>query len=885
MDGRMNCHLTAENAAFTKIRHLENRMDETDKKLDDVEQQVLGNTNAFNAHVTQVSERLETKEVSATSATANNATFTNAEVSNLNATDVTATTITAGTINVDNLENVNVLHGKTVDVDKTIATIGQFAETHTTTANNTTTNSETLNVATEANLTGQVNIDGNLTFTKDNGLSKLQGNYLEVDAANVVINNKNKEAYALYVPGIYGQAVFGGSVTVQDTLTAKNLVVVGDTLMNGLKLNESTELTNPTFKGITGTNELTTRALVIDSEGKLVSKKISSEVEGSVASSLVCKKEIKNSTLLDEWKRNADNSIYKQPLSSTAQLIMETTTSGEVLLTNENGNQLSLSDLGIALDQASYSIVHRNFVYIIHPTMENGSTFKCVIIPINTNTMEVSPSLDITQYFGQVSSSDYTDSIFEVVMNKATYQPAVFGPVLSEDVPTIGFIGTNTYVNLSTMEVNTRDTAFGNNGYVLTKNGNWIELSGSVFSGENYYCTNGRYSSVEDAALGVPSCEYVLDPDTNKISRQMFYVDAPLFGIHNSHNLIYLDGGTIKEVAFSDIPGYSRYESTFGTVDKDGNPVYFGPLFIIASNSIISCNLNLMGGYYPRDYFNTTTSYDETIVIDETKVEVNGSTFYDGVWYDKVVNSVNDLIAFITKPKDKKRYKVLFTGYNVRFDTSDTSQFPKVFTTNDIYGTFDIYHLRDDSRTFALELTGVPGNATKISKLIDACHWHGFYTMVSLLFCNEALNKILAIDNESVSYLHINDCQLSFNKINTGRNSKYYLGISDSSNVVYSPVDIPANLFSDAENKKVDLTLTNCYNIVFNDDNSASKTYFNYSKMLFSFSDRCEANIYSIQSQVSEQCGPGYNLEYNAAGNAGAKFRTPTLKYRAQPYR
>ena len=271
MDGRMNCHLTAENAAFTKIRQLEKRVDETDKELNDVKQQVSENTNAFNGHIAQVSEKLETKAVSATSVTANTATFTIAEVSNLNATDITATTIDAGTINVDNLENVNVLHGKTVDVDKTIATIGQFAETHTTTANNTTTNTDTLNVSTEANLTGQVNIDGNLTFTKDNGLSKLQGNYLEVDAANVVINNKNKEAYALKVPGINGQALFGGSVTVQDTLTAKNLMVVGETLLKGLKLDESTVLTNPTFKGITGTNELTTTALVVNSEGKLVS--------------------------------------------------------------------------------------------------------------------------------------------------------------------------------------------------------------------------------------------------------------------------------------------------------------------------------------------------------------------------------------------------------------------------------------------------------------------------------------------------------------------------------------------------------------------------------------------------------------------------------------
>ena len=882
MDGRMNCHLNAENAAFTKLRYLDNRVSQVEEKVDNVEQQVSANTNAFNEHIAQTAERVETKELSATSVTANTATFTNAEAGNLNATGITATTIDAGTINVDNLENVNVLHGKTVDVDKTIATIGQFAETHTTEANNTTTNTTTLNASTEANLTGQVNIDGNLTFTKDNGLSKLQGNYLEVDAANVVIENKNKEAYALKVPGINGQALFGGSVTVQDTLTAKNLVVVGETLLNGLKLDEDTVLTNPTFKGITGTNELTTSALVVNSEGKLVSKKIASEVEGSVASSLVAKKEITNGTLLDEWKPTANDSVYKVPVSSTAQFVINMF-NGEVQLVNENGNQRKVSDLGVTLEDAVYSIVHNNFVYIIHPTMENGTTFKCVIIPINTNTMEVSPSFDITQYFGQVSSSDVSTSIWEeVIQLKATYQPAVYGPVLSEDVPTIGFIGTNNYINLSTMEVNTRDTAFdGEHSYILTKNNRWIEIFGEVFASYTH-CTNGRYSSVEDAALGVPACEYVLDSG-NTITHQLLYVDAPLFGMLGSR-LVYLDGGTLKEVAFTDIPGYSTYEDNFGTVDKDGNPVHFGSLFTIMSNSSSRSNLYLMGGYYPREYFTTTTSYDETIVIDETKVEVNGSTFVDGVWYDKVVNSVNDLIAFITKQKDNKRYKVLSLG-NIVFDTSDTSQFPKVFTSNDIYGTFDIYHLRDDSHTFTLDLTGTPGTATRISKLIDACHWHGFNTHVSLLFCKEALNKILAVDDESVSYLHINDCQLSFNRTNTGRNSKYYLGISDSSNVAYGTVIIPESLFSDAGNKKVDLTLTNCYNIVFNDDNAAGNVSYTYSKLLFSFSDRCEANIYNIPSQVSEQCGPGYNLEYNDAANAGAKFRTPTLKYRAAPYR
>lgn len=883
MDGKLNCHLTAENAAFAKLRYLDNRVSQVEKKVDDVEQQVSANTNAFNEHVAQTAEKVETKELSANSATANNATFTNTEAGNLNANGITATTIDAETINVDNLENVNVLHGKTVDVDKTIATIGQFAETHTTTANNVTTNTTELNVATEANLTGQVNIDGNLTFTKDNGLSKLQGNYLEVDAANVVINNKTEGGYALYAPGVDGRALFGGSVSVQDTLTAKNLIVVGETLIKGLKLDESTVLTNPTFKGITGTNELTTTALVIDNEGKLVSKKISSETEGSVASSLVVQREVRTHTVLDEWKLNAENPVYKLPVSSTAQFVMkETETTPEIQLTNENGNQISLNDLGVTKDGAEYSVVHNNFVYVIKPTMENGSTFKCVIIPINTNTMEVSPSFDITQYFGQVSSSDYTESIFEVVMNKATYQPAVFGPVLSEDVPTIGFIGTNTYVNLSTMEVKTRDTAFGNNGYVLTKNDRWIELSGSAPSGENCYCTNGRYSSVEDAALGMPACEYILDTDTNEISQQMFYVDAPLFGIHNNNNLIYLDGGTIKEVAFTDIPGYSKYDSQFGTVDKDGNPVFFGPMSIIASNSILDSNLNIMGGYYPRDYFNTTVSYDETIVIDDTKVEVNGSTFVDGVWYDKVVNSAKELIDFITKPKDKKRYKVLAIG-NIVFDTSDNSQFPKVFASNDIYGTFDIYHPRDNNGTFKLELNGTPGTATKISEIINACHWYGFYTHVSLLFCNKALVHTQVLPYAaSFSYLHINDCHLAFNTKNTTANTNYYLGISDSSNVVYDAVNIPASLFS-GTNKMVDLTLTNCYNIVFNDNNSTSNISYIYSNLQFEFSDRCEANIFSNNvDKVSKQSGPGYNFVYN---NSGAKFELPAFEYKATPYR
>ena len=884
MDGRMNCHLNAENAAFTKLRYLDNRVSQVEEELADVKQQVSENTNAFNRHIAQTAERVETKELSATSATANTATFTNAGVDNLNANGIIATTIDAETINVDNLENVNVLHGKTVDVDKTIATIGQFAETHTTEANNTTTNTDTLNVSTEANLTGQVNIDGNLTFTKDNGLSKLQGEYLEVDAANVVLNNKTKGGYALYAPGVDGKALFGGSVSVQDTLTAKNLIVVGDVLMSGLKLDANTELTNPTFKGIKGTSELTTTALVIDNEGKLVSKKISSEVEGSVASSLVAQREVRTHTLLDEWKFNEANPIFKIPVSSTAQFVYadDVEITPEILLTNENGNQKVVNELGVASqDEVIFSVAHKNFVYIIHPTLENGTTYKCVVIPINTNTMEVSPSFDITQYLGEISSGDIGESLVEVLFSRIVVHPLACGMVLPDDVPTIGFVGTNNYLDLSAMEIKTRDTAFSSNWCVLSKNGNWIELPGYV-KDNNFYCTNGKYLSVEDAALGVPASDYIVNPETDQIERQLFYVDAPVYGMHNEDNLAYIDGGAVKEVAFADI-GYSNYESSFGTVDKDGNPVCFSTTYIY-SGEAYRTNLLLYFGYYPREYFaSTTVSYVDTIIIDKNKVEVNGSTFVDGVWYDKVVNTTNALIDFITKPKDKKRYKVLFTGKSVELDTADSSQVPTSgYSENDIYGTFDIYHINDNMPLrYSLKLNGTPATLTRMDKLLDACHWHGFDTTADILFCSNTSN--LGAD-WVVKYLHINDCYLSFKTNgNAVPQSIFYLGISDSNNVTYQTVDIPTALFtSSSPDKEVDLTLSNCYNVVFNGKSNSSSTaesyYYSYSKILFDHCDRCEVVADVPGNVISSQQGPGYNFTYDTGAGSGHEFVLPTVK-------
>ena len=602
----------------------------------------------------------------------------------------------------------------------------------------------------------------------------------------------------------------------------------------------------------------------------------------SRVSSLVAQREARTHTILDEWKFNEENPIFKIPVSSTAQFVIpdDVQITPEILLTNENGNQKVVNELGIATqDEVIFSVAHKNFVYIIHPTLENGTTYKCVVIPINTNTMEVSPSFDITQYIGEVSSSDIHESLVEPLFSRIVIHPLACGMVLPDDVPTIGFVGTNNYLDLSTMEIKTRDTAFSSNWCVLSKNNRWIELPGYIVD-NNFYCTNGKYSSVEDAALGVPASDYIVNPETGQIEKQLYYVDAPVFGMHNEDNLVYLDGGAVKEVAFADI-SFSNYESIFGTVDKDGNPVSFSQTYIY-SGEAYRTNLLLYYGYYPREYFaSTTVSYVDTIIIDKNKVEINGSVFVDGVWYDKVVNSTNALIDFITKQKDKKRYKVLFLGNSVELDTADTSQVPTSgYSENDIYGTFDIYHINDINGRHSLKLNGTPATLTRMNKLLDACHWHGFGTTADILFCSNTSN--FGAD-WVVRYLHINDCYISFKTNgNAVPQNIFYLGISDSNNVTYQEVDIPTALFNtSAVDKEVDVTLSKCYNVVFNGKATSSSTAasykYTYSNIRFDRCDRCEDNVYVSGNVISKQYGPGYNFTYNAGAGSGSEFVLPTV--------
>ena len=884
MQGTLNASLSSNNAAYARIKSLEKKLEALTSEVNVDSSQIEAIQQEIAKYKADMSANVTADNITATTnLTSNGSTHLktltaderitavkgiDAETNIVVGKDESKTEITGNKVQTSEVSaavisaNGKVSAGR---LEAPEASINNLEVTGDTTINGT--------IATVGKASfNDVEINHDLLFPKVD--SNINGEYLNIHAKDAAFTGNLQ---------VEGPAVIGGSVSVKDTLAAKNLIVVGEVLMSGLKLDAKTELTNPTFKGIKGTNELTTTALVIDNEGKLVSKKISSEVEGSVASSLVAQRETRTHTILDEWKPNADNTLFKIPVSSTAQFVVNETGTGlNILLTNENGNQKVINELGVALlEEVASSIVHRNFVYIIHPTMENGSTFKCVVIPINTETMEVSPSFDITQYFGQVSSSDFHENVFEVVTKKATFQLAMCGMVLPDDVPTMGFIGTNNYLDLSAMEIKTRDTAFSANWCVLSKNGNWIELPGYVVD-SNFYCTNGKYSSVEDAALGVPASDYIVNPETDQIERQLFYVDAPVFGSRIEDNtLVYLDGGAVKEVAFADIPGYSRYESIFGTVDKDGNPIDFSTMYIISGETYKS-NLYLMGGYYPREYFaSTTISYVDTIIIDKNKVEINGSTFVDGVWYDKVVSSTNALIDFITKPKDKKRYKVLFTGESVELNTADSSQVPTSgYSENDIYGTFDIYHINDINGLHLLKLNGTPTTLTRMDKLLDACHWHGFSTTVDILFCSNTSN--LGAD-WPVKYLHINDCSISFKTNgNAVPQNIFYLGISDSNNVTYQTVDIPTSLFNtSAQNKEVDVTLSKCYNVVFNGKYTSSSTAasykYTYSNIRFDRCDRCEDNVYVSGNVISKQYGPGYNFTYNAGAGSGSELVLPTV--------
>lgn len=830
MDGKLNCSMTAENAAFTKIRHLENRVVETETILDALEQETTQLDEALQNALTDLGEKVETESVDTTTLNADTVDATHIEADSITTPELTATTIEAESIAVDNLENVNVLHGITVDVEKTIATIGQFTETQTTTANNGTTNTEELNVDGETNLTGQVNIDGNVTFTKDNGPSKLQGNYLEIDAANVVIDNKNSSEYALYVPGINGDALFGGSVAVQDTLAAKNLIVTEETFIKNLKLDEGTVLNNPVLENITETQGHTDKALDIDENGKLVRKFVAGGSAGSVASALIANETRYNYDLLDKYKQvEDDNAAFHIILSDTSNYTLYPSLNGNAYLENNNGQRYVFEGGPyISLMMHLLSITHNNIFYAIVPTFdtEMENVLSAEIRKINLNNMQVEYSIDVSEYFAG-SIQDLQALI--------TWLPTQFGNILSEDKPVLAIAGTNKYFDLVSGNLLTRDENFtGGNTYYLSKTDTWYTLPGVMI-----WATNNKYASIEDAAL----------IDTPYLENDSWIFDAPVFE-YGDNEITWMNAGVSNTLQLNGKGAFCR--------DENDNKVFITPGSLIFNDVEYETNLYNNIGYVVNEYVSRTVYQVEKVKIDRTianftdvpvtadtitindkatiedietstidaevvktiDAEVHGMKFYRGKWYDKIVGTTRELIDYVLDTTNKnlyETYKILYTGnsidFNARFMPSTE------ITRAQVIGEYEVYSdSKDDVRELNFGNSDYNPFITGYN-LFDKMYFYGFETNF------DVSNNNLSSESSSISGVHINNCTLHYrNPTSAAASSGVYLYECNNVAFIANGIKWPttatvslsncnnvevADLALDA-NRKVDIRMRNC---------------------------------------------------------------------------
>lgn len=831
MDGKLNCSMTAENAAFTKIRHLENRVVETETILDALEQETTQLDEALQNALTDLGEKVETESVDTTTLNADTVDATHIEADSITTPELTATTIEAESIAVDNLENVNVLHGITVDVEKTIATIGQFTETQTTTANNGTTNTEELNVDGETNLTGQVNIDGNVTFTKDNGLSKLQGNYLEIDAANVVIDNKNSSEYALYVPGINGDALFGGSVAVQDTLAAKNLIVTEETFIKNLKLDEGTVLNNPVLENITETQGHTDKALDIDENGKLVRKFVAGGSAGSVASALIANETRYNYDLLDKYKQvEDDNAAFHIILSDTSNYTLYPSLNGNAYLENNNGQRYVFEGGPyISLMMHLLSITHNNIFYAIVPTFdtEMENVLSAEIRKINLNNMQVEYSIDVSEYFAG-SIQDLQALI--------TWLPTQFGNILSEDKPVLAIAGTNKYFDLVSGNLLTRDENFtGGNTYYLSKTDTWYTLPGVMI-----WATNNKYASIEDAAL----------IDTPYLENDSWIFDAPVFE-YGDNEITWMNAGVSNTLQLNGKGAFCR--------DENDNKVFITPGSLIFNDVEYETNLYNNIGYVVNEYVSRTVYQVEKVKIDRTianftdvpvtadtitindkatiedietstidaevvktiDAEVHGMKFYRGKWYDKIVGTTRELIDYVLDTTNKnlyETYKILYTGnsidFNARFMPSTE------ITRAQVIGEYEVYSdSKDDVRELNFGNSDYNPFITGYN-LFDKMYFYGFETNF------DVSNNNLSSESSSISGVHINNCTLHYRNPTSAAASSGVVYLYECNNVAFIANGIKwpttatvslsncnnvevADLALDA-NRKVDIRMRNC---------------------------------------------------------------------------
>lgn len=620
MNGQLNCTLHAENAAFTKLRHLENRVSQVETELDNVDSQVTELDQALQDALTGLEEKVETAEVDTTTLNADTIDAVDIEATNIDTATLTATAIEAETIDVANLQNVNALHGQVVDVDRTISTIGQFTETQTTTANNGTTNTEELNVDGETNLTGQVNIDGNMTFTKDTGLSKLQGNYLEVDAAKVVIDNKNHAEYALYVPGIDGDALFGGSVAVQDTLAAKNLAVTGETYFKG-----GTVFDSPTLKNITDGGYSTT-ALDVDSKGKVVKVKLAANLPGA-AEMLEANVTRYTSELNSLLQRGEDDDSFVFQVDTNVFLPM--------VYDNETDTVTATIPNGDAADVYS-ACSHLDNIYYI-----KGSEYLKYNITNGTTTV-----------------------VAQVDESKTYITMSILGgKVLNEDIPAYYCVEDNKMYSLldgSELEVS---FIVGSENEAMTV---YADKNGKTY--KNIVSTDTSFNSILDEGQGVLfEVQGELDGDGKG-----YAVNCPAAIIDMDSGIIGpFNGGQPVDVEESTLFLYRLVKDGAYITTILGSVYTYneGDTYAVLHPSTIY-NYGYFAGF---DYI-TTTPYTEKLlevsaenifVAKDIPVEIKGKYFVDGRWYDKVVTSYEEFMQFIA---DTEQNYVPTNNYPKYFD-------------------------------------------------------------------------------------------------------------------------------------------------------------------------------------------------------------------------
>ena len=633
MDGRMNCHLTAENAAFTKLRHLENRVVETETRLDILEQETTQLDEALQNVKDDISETIVTENVDTGLLRADSIGTALLTADDINVKDMTATTIEAETINADNLENVNVLRGQTVDVNKTIATIGQFTKTQTNVANNSTTNTDKLNVETKANLTGQVNIDGNVTFTKDNGLSKLQGNYLEIDAAKVVIDNKNNSEYALLVPGANGDALFGGSVAVQDTLATKNLAVTGETYFK-----DGFTLDSPTLKNIKDGGYSTT-ALDVDSNGKVVKVKLAANIPGA-AEMLEANVTRYISELNPILQRTKDDSNFVFQVDTNTFLPM--------VYDENTGMPLAAIPNGDAGD-VYFTCSHLDNIYYI-----KGSEY--LKYNITTGTTTVVAQIDESKTYRTMS--------------------ILGGKVLNEDIP--AYYCANDDKMYSLLDGSELEVSFTINpeDEVLTV---YADKNGKTYKG--IISTDTSFNSILDEGQGV-LFEVPGEPNGDG---KGYAVNCPAATLDEEGNGRPFNGGQPVDVA--------EYSSYFYRLVNDGTYIFTAMGLVYTYNesdtyAVLHPSTVYNYGYFAGFDYITNTPYTEkklevstenVFVAKDIPVEINGKYFVDGRWYDKVVTSYEEFMQFIV---DTEQNYVSTNNYPKYFDVLYNNAGSEVISNN-----------------------------------------------------------------------------------------------------------------------------------------------------------------------------------------------------------